>query len=130
MRAGRALLPLLAAGGLLACGGDPEKGKVEDVVDAYLEAIVTGDGKAACAQLDPSQRQAAASLGGSCSETVRRAARDLPEGVRNQVNEAEITVELEGEDRASADVGGSILVTLKRTGGRWLITQGVLPSTG
>ncbi|MDQ3741256.1 MAG: hypothetical protein M3389_09980 [Actinomycetota bacterium] len=111
----------------LAACGDPVKGEVEDVVDEYLAALVEGDGPAACRHLSPRQRQALAQTARatSCETGAEAVGGRLSGGLRNAVNEAEITVELDGDDRATADIGGSVVITLEKTGGRWLITQGV-----
>ena len=122
-------LPVLAVlAALAACGGDPQQGAAEEVVDRYRDALVEGDGATACAQLSKAQRtMVRRSVTGearpaTCEEAIELMGESLSDGIRNAIREAEITIDVTG-DYATAELGGTGGMELELSGGRWIITR-------
>lgn len=93
-------LPILAAAGIAACGGD-DPGEPDEAVREFVTAIAEADGEAACAQI--SERALAEDVpeGEDCAEFVVASAGEVSEEDREEVANASFEVVEETEETAS-----------------------------
>ena len=132
MTLARRILPLAVA--LAAVLADPAGAATRGpaaTVRSFIGAAKAHDGKRACALVDVRTSAARA----HCRRTIQSGLVPLPRaqvepGGLTQGRRARVTVAFEGLYTGNLPVATRNRVLLRRTGGRWLITDGGLPNHG
>jgi ABC-type oligopeptide transport system substrate-binding subunit len=117
---------LLGAVALAGCGGSDPK----SAVTTYLNALASGDGKTACAQLDPAAINkliGSAAAGQSCAGLLSSVNKLLPASQKQALQNAKITGSSTSGNNATVNLtinGRSREVKLVNSSGKWVITGG------
>jgi hypothetical protein len=112
----------------IGCGGSNEEDQVEDAVEAYLAAVVEGDGKGVCEKLSPRARRQFIddvrdlTAVGTCSETMERITDQINDVLRDRLDDAEVgDVTIDGETATVRLEGSERLATMRKVEGEWRI---------
>lgn len=114
--------------------GQSETDAARFTVRTYLKALADGNGQKACDQLTGAEgrrvldsvNQQLPELGvGSCAAAIRDVAKNLGPDEKQTLRSAKITVHVHGRQGAAVVAGGTTVASLVKTGGRWLISEGV-----
>jgi hypothetical protein len=118
---------LLGTVALSACGGSADP---KSVVQSYLKALASGDGKTACKELDPkaiNKLLATGSQGQSCSTLLSQVNKLLPASEKQALQNAQVTGSSTSGNTAKVTLtisGKTRTVNLTQSGGNWVITSG------
>ena len=127
-RLATALVAVVAAFGIVACGGgDDGGGSAEDVVKDFATALADEDGKKACDQLADSAKQEFEQSGQKCEDILKLAFGQLSDEDKDKLKDIDPDVQEDG-DKATAKVDeidgeGSSEIKLEKQDGDWKITD-------
>lgn len=130
-RAGRriAAMALTAAVVVAGCGGGGSaQDQITSTVKDFYSGFVSGDGNKACDQLTSSTQQSLlrSAKGSSCSAAISRASKVLPDSVKKQAKNVDVTnIKVNGNSATATIKGGgqSGSVQLTKQGGKWKISN-------
>src|SRR3954469_18674896 len=132
MRAAVLVVLAALAGG---CGGGNSDGNPGKVVHAYFEAVASGDGDAACAQLTGDARRSVVDYiaqqlpevgATTCTQAMQAIADNLGGDEASTLKKAKVTdTKIDGDTATVSIEGATRDATLRRTDGTWYIDGGL-----